>query len=128
MPVLKSDVPLTPVKPGVTRRLIHGRDLMMVVIDFTNGPWTEPEPYHHHVHEQTTYVAEGEILFFCEGEHAQHLKAGDMFFVPSDKKHTIQLLSKKVKLMIVLIRFEKTSYPEFYVMVFCVIGLQLDYP
>jgi quercetin dioxygenase-like cupin family protein len=99
MSVIKSDVAAVEVKPGVTRRLIHGRDLMMVVIDFTNGPWKEPEPPHHHVHEQTTYVAEGEILFFCEGEQEQHLKAGDMFFVPSDKKHTIQLLSERVKLI-----------------------------
>ena len=99
MSVIKSDGPLINVKPGVTRRLIHGKDLMMVVVDFTNGPWKEPEPPHHHIHEQTTYVAEGEILFFCEGEKEQLLKAGDMFFVPSDKKHTIQVLSKTVKLI-----------------------------
>jgi quercetin dioxygenase-like cupin family protein len=99
MPVIKSNVPSTNVKPGVTRRLIHGRDLMMVVIDFSNGPWTEPEPPHHHVHEQATYVAQGEILFFCEDEEPQRLESGDMFFVPSDKKHTIQLLSKTVKLI-----------------------------
>jgi quercetin dioxygenase-like cupin family protein len=72
---------------------------MMVVIDFSNGPWTEPEPPHHHVHEQATYVAQGEILFFCEDEEPQRLESGDMFFVPSDKKHTIQLLSKTVKLI-----------------------------
>jgi quercetin dioxygenase-like cupin family protein len=99
MPVLKSDASTTQVKPGVERRLIHGNDLMMVVIDFTNGPWKEPDPPHHHVHEQTTYVAEGELIFFCEGEADQHLKAGDMFFVPSNKKHTIQVLSKKVRLI-----------------------------
>jgi quercetin dioxygenase-like cupin family protein len=99
MAILKSTAPLANVRPGVTRRLIHGRGLMMVVIDFTNGPWTEPEPPHHHIHEQTTYVVEGEIIFFCEGEQQQQLKDGDMFFVPSDKNHTIQLLSKTVKLV-----------------------------
>lgn len=99
MPIIKSDEAVTQVRPGVTRRLIHGENLMMVVIDFTNGPWTAPEPYHHHVHEQTSYVAEGELIFFCEGEPDQHLKAGDMFYVSSDKKHTIQLLSKTVRLI-----------------------------
>jgi quercetin dioxygenase-like cupin family protein len=100
MPVLQSEKTLpTPVRTGVTRRLIHGKDLMMAVIDFTNGPWSEPEPPHRHIHEQTTYVAEGELILFCEGEPEQHLKAGDMFFIPSDKLHTIQLLSASVKLI-----------------------------
>ena len=99
MPILKSDAAITAVKPGVTRRIIHGNDLMMVVIDFSNGPWKEPEPPHHHVHEQSTYVAEGELVFYCEGEPDQNLKAGDMFFVPANKKHTIRLLTTKVRLI-----------------------------
>jgi quercetin dioxygenase-like cupin family protein len=100
MPVLKkAEAPMTRVKEGVERRLVHASNLMMVVIDFKNGPWSEPEPPHHHVHEQTTYVAEGEIMFFCEGEPEQRLKAGDMFWVPSDKKHTIQLLSAEARLI-----------------------------
>jgi quercetin dioxygenase-like cupin family protein len=100
MPVLKkAEAPMTRVKEGVERRLVHASNIMMVVIDFKNGPWSEPEPPHHHVHEQTTYVAEGEIIFFCEGEPEQRLKAGDMFWVPSDKKHTIQLLSAEARLI-----------------------------
>ena len=100
MPVLKADTaPMTQVKEGISRRLVHASNIMMVAIDFTNGPWSEPEPLHHHVHEQATYVAEGEILFFCEGEKEQKLKAGDMFWVPSGKKHGIQLLSADAKLV-----------------------------
>ena len=100
MPVLKYKESLAKyVKEGGERRLIHANDLMMVVIDFNNGPWSGPEPAHHHVHEQTTYVAEGEIIFFCEGEPDQKLSIGDMFCVPSNKKHTIQLLSKKARLI-----------------------------
>jgi quercetin dioxygenase-like cupin family protein len=100
MPVLKTnEAKSTVVKDGVTRRLIHTDELMMAVIDFTNGPWKEPDPPHSHVHEQTTYVAEGEIIFFCEGEPKQKLKAGDMFSVPSGKEHTIQLLSRSAKLI-----------------------------
>lgn len=100
MSVLKSHEAVhTKVRKGVTRSLIHGNDLMMAIIDFEGGPWAAPDPPHHHVHEQTTYVAEGEIIFYCEGEPDEHLKAGDMFFVPSDKKHTIKLLSAKARLV-----------------------------
>jgi mannose-6-phosphate isomerase-like protein (cupin superfamily) len=100
MPILKAEgTNMEQVKPGVQRRLIHTPDLMTVVIDFTNGPWNEPEPPHSHVHEQITYVAEGEIIFLCEGETDQKLKAGDLFSVPSNKKHTIQLLTKTAKLI-----------------------------
>jgi quercetin dioxygenase-like cupin family protein len=100
MPVLKkASAPATKVKDGIERRLVNTSSLMMAVIDFKNGPWDQPDPMHHHVHEQTSYVAEGEIIFFCEGEETQTLKAGDMFWVPSNKKHSIQLLSKAAKLI-----------------------------
>jgi len=100
MPVLKGvEAKSFQVKEGVTRTLLHTENLMMVVIDFNNGPWREPDPPHHHVHEQTTYVAEGEIIFFCEGEQNQVLKKGDMFAVPSGKPHAIQLLSEKARLI-----------------------------
>jgi len=100
MPVLKAKGALiTDVKPGVQRRLIHTDNLMMVVIDFSNGPWEQPDPAHSHVHEQITYVVEGEILFFCQGEQEQRLKSGDMFSVPSGRDHGIQLLSPTAKLI-----------------------------
>ena len=100
MSVLRAnDTVMTTVKEGVQRRLIHTGKLMMVVIDFENGPWAQPDPAHSHVHEQTTYVVEGEIIFFCEGESDQRLRPGDMFSVPSGKQHTIQLLTKTAKLI-----------------------------
>lgn len=100
MAVLKFDeVPYEKVKEGLERKIIHTNDLMTVLIDFTNGPWDEPEPPHSHPHEQTSYVAAGEIIFYCEGEPDQHLKAGDMFAVPSGKMHTVKLLTKHVRLV-----------------------------
>lgn len=100
MPVLKSsEAKSTAIKVGVTRRLVHTNSLMTVVIDFTNGPWRAADPPHSHPHEQTTYVEEGEITFFCEGEPDERLSAGDMFWVPSNKSHTIQLLSKSARLV-----------------------------
>jgi mannose-6-phosphate isomerase-like protein (cupin superfamily) len=100
MPVLQFDkVPYEKVREGLQRKIIHTGSLMNVLIDFTDGPWDRPEPFHSHTHEQTSYVAQGEILFFCEGESEKHLKAGDMFAVPSGVKHTIRLLTKEARLV-----------------------------
>jgi mannose-6-phosphate isomerase-like protein (cupin superfamily) len=89
----------TLVRPGLYRRLIVMGDLMTVILDFTDGPWKEPEPPHSHPHVQTCYIADGEIIFYCEDEPDQHLTAGDVFAVPPGKKHTIKLLSKTARLV-----------------------------
>ena len=100
MPVLRFDqIPYETVKEGLQRKIIRTNNLMTVLIDFSNGPWEEPEPLHSHPHEQTSYVAKGEIIFYCEGEDDQHLKGGDMFAVPSGKKHTIKLLTQNARLV-----------------------------
>lgn len=100
MAVIKfDDVPSVKVEEGLERKIIHTNDLMTVIIDFSNGPWEMPDPPHSHPHQQTSYVAEGEIIFYCEGEPDQHLKAGDMYAIPSGLKHTVKLLTKKVRLI-----------------------------
>lgn len=100
MPILKDlSTPYTQIREGVSRKLIYTNKMLTAVIEFTNGPWAAADPPHSHVHEQITYVAEGDIIFFCEGEPEQRLTAGDMFSVPSGKQHTIQLLSKTAKLI-----------------------------
>jgi quercetin dioxygenase-like cupin family protein len=86
------------IRAGVERRLGHTDKLMIVVIDFDDGPTSEPDPPHSHPHEQVSYVAEGEILFVMEGRQT-HLKAGDLFLVPSGVPHTIQQLTKHVRLV-----------------------------
>ena len=100
MTVLKfEESPYKKVGNGLNRKIIHTDNLMTVLIDFTDGPWKDPEPPHSHPHEQNTYVAEGEIIFYCEGEEDQHLKKGDMFAVESGRKHTIRLLTEHVRLI-----------------------------
>jgi quercetin dioxygenase-like cupin family protein len=81
------------------RRVIHTEKLMSVVIDFAGGPWTEPDPLHSHPHEQTTYVVEGDILFICAGKPPTRLTAGDLYAIPPDVPHSIQLLSKSARLV-----------------------------
>lgn len=100
MQILEFDkTPSVQVRAGVKRKIIHGTNLMTVISDFSNGPWSDPEPQHYHLHEQSSYVALGEIFYVYEDEPPQHLKAGDVFFVPSGKKHAIQLLTEKVRLV-----------------------------
>jgi quercetin dioxygenase-like cupin family protein len=100
MPVLRlSDTPKAFFREDASRVVTKTDNLMVVVIDFSNGPWKEPDPLHKHVHEQITYVAAGEILFLCEGEQDEMLKAGDMFSVPSGKLHSIKLLSQSARLI-----------------------------
>ena len=100
MPVLKEkNTPFEKIKDGLRRKIISTGNLMTVVIEFTNGPWDGHEPPHKHPHVQTSYVAEGELIFYCQDEPEEHLKAGDMFAVPSGKLHTIKLLSKKARLV-----------------------------
>ena len=87
------------VRVGLERRNIYTPNLMTVIVDFTDGPWSEAEPFHSHPHEQTSYIASGEIIFDCENEPDQHLKAGDLFAVPSGKKHTVKILSETARLI-----------------------------
>jgi quercetin dioxygenase-like cupin family protein len=83
---------------GRTRYLVHTDDLMVVVINFVDGPTSEPDPPHSHPHQQVTYVAEGEVMFFIDQE-PHKLGPGDLITVPSNAPHTIQLLSDKVRLV-----------------------------
>lgn len=80
------------------RYLTHTDNVMMVVIDFDDGPTDEPDPPHSHPHEQVSYVADGKVIFFLDGEPTE-LGPGDMFTVPPDVPHTVQLLTKHVRLV-----------------------------
>ena len=86
------------IRDSAERRVGYTDNLMMVIFDFDDGPQTEPDPPHAHPHEQISYVAEGEIFFFLE-DQSERLGPGDMFLVPPDKPHTIQLLTKHVRLV-----------------------------
>jgi quercetin dioxygenase-like cupin family protein len=92
------DMPAIKIREGAERRLGHTDDLMIVVVDFYDGPKAQPDPPHSHPHEQVSYVAEGEILFVTDGEQTR-LGPGDVFLVPSGMPHSIQQLTKHVRLV-----------------------------
>lgn len=100
MTILKfEETPAEVLSERVQRKLIHTENLMLVIVDFSGGPWPEPDPLHNHPHEQVSYVADGEVIFYCEGETEQHLKPGDMFAVPPYIKHSVKLLTKTARLI-----------------------------
>ena len=84
--------------PGRSRYLGHTDQLMMVVIDFDDGPSAAPDLPHSHPHEQVSYVAAGELIVHI-GSDSTRLGPGDIFTVPPDIPHTIQLLSTHVRLV-----------------------------
>ena len=91
---------LTPerIATGRTRYLANTDSLMLAVIDFNDGPTAEPDPPHSHPHEQVSYVVSGEIIFFLDGKSTR-LGPGDMFMVPSNVPHSVQLLTEHVRLV-----------------------------
>jgi len=93
-------VEVTPetIAPNRERYLTHTDNLMVVVMDFKDGPTKEPDPPHSHPHEQISYVVAGEVLFYL-GDEPTRMGPGDLVTVPPDMPHTVQLLSPYVRLV-----------------------------
>ena len=89
----------TQVAEGIERRIIQTDHLMMVNVEFTDGPTDAPDPFHDHPHEQVSYVAAGRIYLFVGDEEKVLLEAGDHYAIPPDLPHTIQRLSDYVNII-----------------------------
>lgn len=99
MAILKyGEVPAEQIRERAERRIGHTDNLMIVIVDFHDGPKDQPDPPHSHPHEQVCYVAEGEIVFVMDGRQTR-LGPGDVFLVPSGRPHSIQQLSRHVRLV-----------------------------
>ncbi len=93
-----ADVTPETIAPKRERYLTYTDNLMMVVIDFNDGPTEAPDPPHSHPHEQITYLVSGEVLFFLDGEPTR-MVPGDLVTIPPDVPHTVQLLSPHVRVV-----------------------------
>ena len=75
--------------PGLRRQILgHGRDLMMVRVDFEKGAIGA---LHQHPHRQVTYVAAGVFAASVNGT-TKTLEAGDCFYVAADQQHGVVAL------------------------------------
>ena len=86
------------ISQGRSRYLAHTDNVMIAVVECNDGPASQPDPPHSHPHEQVSYVASGEVLVII-GEEKTHLSEGDLFTVPANVPHTIQTLTKQVRLI-----------------------------
>jgi unsaturated pyranuronate lyase len=96
--IKESKVVYESIGEGRTRYLAHTDHLMMAVIDFKDGPTDAPDPPHSHPHEQVSYVATGEIIFYLDNEETR-LGPGDIFTVPPNIPHSVRLLTQHVRLV-----------------------------
>jgi len=94
----RSEITPFVISQGRSRYLAHSNNVMIAVVDVNDGPAAQPDPPHSHPHEQVSYVASGEILVII-GEEKTRLSEGDLFTVPPNVPHTIQTLSKHVRLI-----------------------------
>ena len=94
----RSEITPFVISQGRSRYLAHTNNVMIAVVDVNDGPAAQPDPPHSHPHEQVSYVASGEILVII-GEEKTRLSEGDLFTVPPNVPHTIQTLSKHVRLI-----------------------------
>ena len=98
MEVVKHDYGFENLNSTLKRKVIYLEDLMMTIIEFSNGPMEIPDPPHKHPHEQISYVASGSLKLFIEDKE-YILNEGDVFKVASNLNHCIQTLTEKVKLV-----------------------------
>ncbi|MFY0687579.1 MAG: cupin domain-containing protein [Cyclobacteriaceae bacterium] len=98
MEVVKNKEGFESLDPNLRRKVIHLNDLMVTVIEFTNGPMATPDPPHSHPHEQMSYVAEGRLKLLIE-DREYLLEEGDVFKISSNLPHCIQTLTEYVKLV-----------------------------
>jgi len=97
MPVLfNNQSPEKQIVPGIKAKIVHTGSLMTLISEISFGVQDAPLPMHSHPEEQTTYLLDGELLLFIEGEETRHLKAGDIYYVESNIPHSIQSLTEKV--------------------------------
>jgi quercetin dioxygenase-like cupin family protein len=68
---------------------------MFALVDLEPGALV---PNHSHPHEQAGLVLEGELEFEIGGER-RTLKAGDVYTIPGDVKHSARALAQKARVL-----------------------------
>ncbi|HEY4107555.1 cupin domain-containing protein [Puia sp.] len=84
-----NDIPAKQTLPGFFGKMVHGATSSLVFWDIKQGH-TSPE--HHHVHEQITYIVEGELEMVIGGEKYL-MKSGTVHVIPSHVPHSAYALT-----------------------------------
>ncbi|MBS1604149.1 MAG: cupin domain-containing protein [Bacteroidetes bacterium] len=79
-----SDIPVKNTLPGFYGRMVHGDSSSLVFWDIKQGGVS---PEHHHVHEQITYIVEGQLEMTIGGEKYL-FTPGTVHVIPSNVPHS----------------------------------------
>jgi quercetin dioxygenase-like cupin family protein len=83
------NIPSKEVVPGITGYYAHGEKHTLGLVEIKKGAIV---PVHHHVHEQITFVLEGELDMTIGGEFCP-LKKGMYHVIPSGTPHSAVALT-----------------------------------
>jgi len=77
-------IPPKDLVPGFTGHYVHGKDLTLGYVEIKAG---NKLPEHHHVHEQITFIIEGELDMTIGGKSCS-LTSGMYSVIPSNVPHS----------------------------------------
>lgn len=77
-------IPARQIIPGFFGKMVHGDASTLAIWDIRKGSVL---PEHHHVHEQITYILEGELQMVIGGQQYL-LQAGHVHVIPSNVPHS----------------------------------------
>lgn len=78
------NIPYKELAPGILTKLVHGKNITLSVVEIKKG---SKLPKHHHVHEQITFIVEGELKMTI-GRKTNILTAGTVHVIPSNVPHS----------------------------------------
>jgi quercetin dioxygenase-like cupin family protein len=84
----RASVPPLELAPGVRLWPFHGPSLMLSYVELDAGAVV---PLHHHPHEQGGMVVQGRLRFTIGGE-TKECGPGDMYLIPPDVPHTVEVV------------------------------------
>ena len=77
-------IPAKELSPGITGHYAHGQDMTLGYVEIKAGSRL---PEHRHMHEQITYIIEGQLDMIIGGK-ACSLTAGMYYVIPSNTLHS----------------------------------------
>jgi quercetin dioxygenase-like cupin family protein len=87
-------VPLEDLNPLLQRQFVVGQEIMLARVLLKKGCIV---PLHSHYNEQLTYIVEGALKFYIDGQEIV-VKAGEVLCIPSNMPHKAEALEDTVDL------------------------------
>ena len=87
-------VPLEDLNPLLQRQFVVGQEIMLARVLLKKGCIV---PLHSHVNEQLTYIVEGALKFYIDGQEIV-VHAGEVLSIPANMPHKAEALEDTVDL------------------------------